>query len=143
MRGLLGPALVVAALAGCGGGGASGDTDNSAQKFSGVERQQAQVVEDFSDAAARSDWARICDELYTADKAELTKGLLSDSCEDALKDDLEDNNDMNLTVTRVVRLGGTVNVQSKDDEGNNQSFEVVEQGGRWRIDSYGGTFGAD
>src|SRR4051795_8181577 len=135
MRRLGGMVAVVALLVGCGGGGSSGgDADNSAEKFSGEQRAEAQVVEDFSDAAGREDWATICDELFTPQAADQKKGLLSDSCDAALADELEDNHDMNLTVTKVTNLGDTHTVTSKDDEGNNQSFEVVQDGGTWRID---------
>ena len=144
MRRVAAGTLVGAAvLAGCGGGGGGGgDTDNSAQKFSGIERAQAQVVEDFSDAAGREDWAAMCD-LFTQDKADLEKGLLSDSCEAAVQDEFSDNHEMNLTVNNVVAVAGDHLVQSSDDEGNNVTFTVVEAGNRWLIDSYGGTFGAD
>jgi hypothetical protein len=135
--------VVVALLVGCGGGSEGGDTDNSAEEFPGKQRAEAQVVEDFSDAAGREDWATICDQLFTAQAADQKQGLLSDSCDAALADELEDNHDMNLTVTKVTRLGGSDTVTSKDDEGNNQSFEVVQEGDAWRIDAYGGTFAAD
>jgi hypothetical protein len=141
---IAGTVAAAAVLAGCGGGsGGGGDTDNSAQKFSGTDREQAQVVEDFSDAAGREDWGAICD-LFTQDKVELEKGLLSDSCEEAAQDDFEDNHDMNLTVNHVTAVSGDHLVQSSDDEGNNQTFTVVKKiGGGWLIDGYGGTFGAD
>jgi len=132
-----------AMLAGCGSGSSGGDADNSAEKFSGTQRAKAQVVEDFSDAAGREDWTTICDDLFTAQQVDQTKGLLSDSCTSALADSLGDTHDMNLTVTEVGKLDGTDTVSSKDDEGNSQTFEVVQEGDRWLIDGYAGTFGAD
>lgn len=148
LRGVALAALVAGGIAACGGGGEVTDADNSAAKFSGEERDAAQAVEDFSSAVAAGDWSRICDELFTADQAELTAGIIGDTCESEIEDSFAGNRELNLTVEKVetsgpLTTGADAIVFSSDDDGNHQSWTILDERGDWRIDSYGGTFGAD
>ncbi len=138
------------ALAACGGGDGApeGDTDNSAEEFAGQKRVAAQTVEDFSNAVATGDWSTICESLFTSTEVEQTAGILGGDCESELADEFEDNRDLNLTVEKVTTGGafvtsGEVMVESKDDEGNSQTFTLADDGTDYRIDGYAGTFGAD
>ena len=141
-------AAAVVMLAACGGGADPVDTDNSADRFNGEKRAAAQTVEEFSVAVAAGDWSKICDELFTADEVELTAGILGASCESEIGDAFAENRELNLTVEKVetrgpLTIGADAIVFSSDDEGNHQSWTILEGGGDWRIDAYGGTFGAD
>ena len=141
--------VAMSALSACGGGGGTTDTENSAASFSGEKRAAAQPIEDFSAAVAGGDWSRICDELFTHDQAELTAGIVGGTCESELAKSFADSRQLNLTVERVQTSGPGVGhgtdavVFSSDDAGNHQSFDLVHEGDSWRINGYGGTFGAD
>ena len=137
-------ALVAAlAIAGCGGGGDGGerpDGDNSALKFQGEERAAAQTVEDYVTAIRSRDWERICRDIYSAKQADLTKGILADSCEEEV-DRYDDLGNLKLTVNDVT-LETSAEVATTTTGTREAFFDLKLEDGAWRIDGTSGDFTA-
>ncbi len=141
------PSLVVVAaaaalLTACGGGSSGGgdDGDNSVLRYQGDQRAPAQTIEDFATAVRSDDWKRICEELFTARKRELTAGIISESCEKEMAD-YGDLDGLELTV-KYVRLENSATVDTTTAAGGDATFHLKQEGGKWLIDGTSGDFTA-
>lgn len=137
-------AVAALTIAGCGGGGEGGqrpDGDNSALRFQGEERAAAQTVEDYVTAIRSRDWERICRDLYSAKQADLTKGILADSCEEEV-DRYDDLSSLELTVNDVT-LETSAEVATTTTGSREAFFDLVLEDGEWRIDGTSGDFTAE
>jgi len=112
------------------GGEPTGETTTGA----GDDRAVRQVVLDFDRALANRDWARLCG-LFTADR----RAFGADDCEAEAREQYGEGA-LGLSISSVmVKHEASVGVRT--GKGGGAHFTLVPDGDRWRIDSYGGTFG--
>jgi hypothetical protein len=131
------PAVLAASLlAGCGA-----TTSNNASDFQGDKKAVAQVIDDLSKASkgASPDTKEICNTIFAkavADK--LRQG--NDDCQDAVKRQLKDSSDSDITVKNVTVTGNdavaTV-VSTVNGNDATQSLKLIREGQTWRIASLG------
>jgi hypothetical protein len=135
---LLGAAALIAS-------GCAASAKDSTNDFSGAQRDVAQAVEDFQDAAQSGDEEKICNDLLapalvsaieTAGKA--GKG----SCPDHLHDSLQDADTFELQVKKVAVTGTTATATVRAEGGSDphtQQLTLTRTGSpaRWRISSLG------
>jgi hypothetical protein len=136
-------ATVAVVLAACGG-----QEESSADKFpAGDRRAIAQTVEDLQRAGERGDAKRICRDLLAASVVRRIAGR-GGTCERALEPLLEDADNFQLSVQRVTVLAArrgappraSARVKSAaEDETRFDTFTLVKERGRWRVESLGGT----
>ncbi len=113
---------------------ASGSPSGGPPTATGDRAAAEQVVLDFDQALADRDWAAVCD-LYTEDRREQA----FDSCESDARESYG-NGALGLTVSDV-KLKTEARVSARSGASHGASFTLVPEGGRWRIEGYGGTFG--
>ena len=130
--------LAVALMApGACGGGSKSDTG----KFDGTDKDVAQAVYDFRDAIAKRDESKICDSYLTPalrDKiaADGKAAKRGSTCQDAIKDSIQDIDATDITVESVSVQGTTAtatiktNVQSGTDP--TDTLKLTNDRG-WRI----------
>jgi hypothetical protein len=112
------------------GGEPSGDTPSGSGDQAAVE----QVVLDYDRARADEDWAALCGLL-----TESRRQFAGSDCE-ANAPDEHGGGALGLTITSVeVKREAGVGVRT--GKGDGAHFTLVPEGERWKIDSYGGTFG--
>ena len=92
------------------------------------------MVLDFDQAIADRDWSRLCG-LMT----ESQRGFAGSDCEADAPEEYS-GGALGLSIADVqVKRQATVGVRT--GKGDAATFTLVPEGGRWRIDGYGGTFG--
>ena len=135
-------AAAAALLAGCGGGssGTGNDGDNSALNFEGEDRAAAQAVEDFATAIRNNDWDRLCNDVFSAKQRDLSTGLIADSCEEEV-DRYDDLDNLRLTALEV-QTENSARVDVTTTRGSGATFDLIQEGGAWRIDGMSGDFTA-
>jgi hypothetical protein len=126
--------LAAAGLAtGCGT-----TSSNSAANFSGVKKDVATTIDDLSSSARKSDEGDICTNLLASS---LIQTLQSggQTCKTAISHALDDADTFDMTVKSVTVTGtsATAVVDSKK-KATNDTFQLVKEGGRWKISSFGG-----
>lgn len=134
MRRLLVPAVLLAALAGCGG--AQQDT---AEDFEGEQRVVAVAVEDLEDAGSEGDAQAICEDLL-ADELVARLRQAGSSCPRAVDEALEDADDFALAVEAVRVRGDAATVRVTSGSGNDEetdTLRLVKDGRQWKIASLG------
>jgi hypothetical protein len=136
VHGLLTLVLAAVALAGCGA-----QQSSSADEFTGTDREIAQVVDDFANAARTGDGEEICTRLVTGGFArELAAG---NECKDEVAKAVSDANDFDLEVTDVTVSGTTARVEVRQGEegedARTATFELAREGRDWRLTSFGGS----
>jgi hypothetical protein len=127
-------ALAATLLAGCGA-----STTNNAEDFQGDQKAVAQVIDDLEKASkgANPDTKEICNTIFAkavADK--LRQG--SDDCQDAVKRQLKDVSDSDITVKRIAVNGNTAVatvVSSVNGDDATQTLNLSRDGQTWRIAS--------
>jgi hypothetical protein len=100
----------------------------------GAEADAAQAVLSFDQAIADEDWSTVCS-LSSEDRRE--DGI--DGCPAEAEDDYGQG-PLGVSVTNV-ELKTEATVFTHTGKGDGATFKLVPEGGRWRIDGYGGTFG--
>jgi hypothetical protein len=128
-------AAALIALSGCG----STATSNSDVKFTGAQKDVADVVERLSTAGRRRDAKTICDDI-------LAKQLLAElktaggDCETEMKNAIEDASDYDLQVRSVKVNGSNATAQVRQgDDGKVATFTFVKEGAAWRASALGGS----
>jgi hypothetical protein len=128
-------AAALIALSGCG----STATSNSDVKFTGAQKDVADVVERLSTAGRRRDAKTICDDI-------LAKQLLAElktaggDCETEMKNAIEDASDYDLQVRSVKVNGSNATAQVRQgDDGKVATFTFVKEAGAWRASALGGS----
>jgi hypothetical protein len=129
------PAAAALALSACG----STATSSSPVKFTGAQKDVADVVEQLSTAGRRRDAKTICSEI-------LAKQLLAElktaggDCETEMKNAIEDASDYDLQVRSVKVNGNNATAQVRQgDDGEVATFTFVKEGGGWRASALGGS----
>ena len=129
-------ALLLAAAGLATGCGATGS--NSASDFSGVKKDVATTIDDLSSNARKSDERAICTNLLASSLIQqLQTG--GQTCATAISHALDDADTVDMTVKSVTVTGtkATALVDSKQ-KATNDTFQLVKEGGRWKIASFGG-----
>ena len=128
------PAAAALALSAC----SSTATSSSPVKFTGAQKDVADVVEQLSTAGRRRDAKTICDEI-------LAKQLLAElktaggDCETEMKNAIQDASDYDLQVRSVKVSGNNATAQVRQgDDGKVATFTFVKEGGGWRASALGG-----
>jgi hypothetical protein len=135
---LLAAAALAVAAASCGGDAAAPGT-TQAGEFTGQQRDVANAVEDFAEAARKQDTEQICADLLAAAVVDRLGG---GRCADELKGSLRDTNAGDLTIPpRGVTISGDeATVRVVTDLGENDATDtlrLVRERGRWRIAEVG------
>jgi hypothetical protein len=132
MRRLL---VIAAALALSACGTASNSKD---VKFTGAQKDVADLVDKLATAGQRHDASTICNEV-------LSKQLLTQlksaggNCEDEMKDAISDATDYDLQVRSVKVTGSNATAQVRQgDDGKVSTFTFVKENGAWRASALGG-----
>jgi hypothetical protein len=134
--------LLAAALLASGCAGASKD---STKDFQGEARQVAVTIEDYQDAARKSDEEKICNDLLAPDLVRAIEAAGKGgrgSCPDHLKDSLRDVDSFEITVKKVdvsgTRATATVKSEGRDED-RTDTMTLVKAGTppRWRIATVG------
>ena len=128
--------LLAAFAAGCTQTGSSGD---SASDFKGEQRQVATTVEDLESAGSSRDQAKVCSDLLATELVDkLSAG--AGGCAAKVKAALKDTDTTDLTVEAVSIDGNTAKARVKTENGDKDkttTLQLVKQGGRWKISSFG------
>jgi hypothetical protein len=126
-------AAALLALSGCG----SSATSSSDVKFTGAQKDVADVVDKLATAGRRRDAQTICDDI-------LAKQLLTElktaggDCETEMKNAIQDATDYDLQVRSVKVDGNTATAQVRQgDDGKVATFTFVKEGGTWRASDFG------
>ena len=128
--------LVIAAalaLSACGTASSSSDV-----KFTGAQKDVADLVDKLATAGQRHDASTICTDI-------LSKQLLTElktaggNCEDEMKDAISDATDYDLQVRSVKVNGNNATAQVRQgDDGKVSTFTFVKEAGGWRASALGG-----
>jgi hypothetical protein len=134
MRRLLLPVLAVAlALSGCG----TAQTSSKA-KFTGVQKDVADVVDQLATAGRRRDAAAICSDILSKQLIAQLKTAGGD-CETEMKNAIRDATDYDLQVRSVKVTGATATAQVRQGkDGPVATFKFVKEGKAWRASALGG-----
>jgi hypothetical protein len=135
-------AVLLAALLAAGCGAAAKDSTGD---FKGEARQVAIAIEDYQDAARKTDEEQICNNLLDAKLVQAIEAQGKGgkgSCPDRVHDSLRDVDSLEITVKKVA-ITGTTATASVVSEGRKDRKDTVTltKGGtprRWRISTIGG-----
>jgi hypothetical protein len=122
-------ALVVSA---CGTASSSNDV-----KFSGAEKDVADVVGKLATAGQRHNASSICNDILSKQLVAELKSA-GGNCEDEMKSAISDATDYDLQVRSVEIKGDTATAQVRQgDKGKVATFTFVKENGDWRASSFG------
>jgi uncharacterized lipoprotein YmbA len=128
--------LVIAAalaLSACGTASSSNDV-----KFTGAQKDVADVIDKLAAAGQRHNAASICDDILSKQLVAELKSAGGD-CEDEMKDAISDATDYDLQVRSVKINGNNATAQVRQgDKGKVATFTFVKENGDWRASSFGG-----
>jgi hypothetical protein len=135
MRRFLLPALAAAlALSGCG----TAQTSSSA-KFTGAQKDVADVVDKLATAGRRHDAATICSDILSKQLLAQLKTAGGD-CETEMKAAIQDADDYDLQVRSVKVTGANATAQVRQgNDGPVATFTFVKEGADWRASALGGS----
>jgi hypothetical protein len=126
----------VLALAGCGA------ASTSTSSFSGAEREVAQTIANLQSYATSAEQKKICEDVVSSAIVKRLGGLKG--CESAIKSQLDEVDNLELTIKSVKLLGGakgtaaSAQVSSLRSGKTRQStLSLVKEGGRWKISGSG------
>ena len=121
--------------------GACGQTNkDSAGDFQGEQKAVAQAVEDLQTASRKHDESRICGDLLAPALVARIKSASKDSCEQALKDTLQDADAFELQVKKVAVDGTSATATVTSDTGTKDRTDTLtlqKAGGAWKIATLG------
>jgi hypothetical protein len=127
--------LVIAAalaLSACGTASSSNDV-----KFTGAQKDVADVVDKLAAAGQRHNASTICDDILSKQVVAELKSAGGD-CEDEMKDAISDATDYDLQVRSVKITGNNATAQVRQgDKGKVATFTFVKESGGWRATSFG------
>ena len=122
-------ALVVSA---CGTTSSSNDV-----KFTGAEKDVADVVGRLATAGQRHNASSICNDILSKQLVAELKSA-GGNCEDEMKDAISDATDYDLQVRSVEIKGNSATAQVRQgDKGKVATFTFVKENGDWRASSFG------
>ena len=122
-------ALLVVALAGCGG-----SSSDSATDFEGAEQQVAETIEDLEEAGQDDEPRTICSTLLSRELVQQIESR-GDDCAAVIDRALSQTDTFALTVESVRVTGETARarVETGVDEEETEVVELVREGGAWKI----------
>lgn len=123
-------ALVGASLAiGCGGGD---DDESNADRFEGVDRDVAAVIDNFAEAGRDGDGTRVCDEVFAEALKSNIEREAKQSCATEVQENLpEDEYELDVDTIEVDGASATVTVTDQDD--NRSVLVMTKTGDDWRV----------
>ena len=128
--------LVIAAaltLSACGTASSSNDV-----KFTGAQKDIADVVNKLATAGQRRDASAICSDILSKQVVSQLKTAGGD-CETEMKDAISDATDYDLQVRSVKINGDNATAQVRQgDDGKVSTFTFVKEDGGWRASAFGG-----
>ena len=130
-------ALAATLLAGCGA-----STSNNTSDFQGDKKAVAQVIDDLEKASkgTNPDTKEICNTIFAKAVADqLRQG--DQDCQDAVKRQLKDSSDSDISVKSVNVDGNTANatvVSTVNGNDATQTLKLIRDGQTWRISGLGG-----
>jgi len=138
--------VLVAGLLALTAAGCAGQTSSksSAEDFTGVKKDVAQVVEDLQSAVSKADGKKVCNEILAKPlSSSVSKG--GKTCKDILDDNLSDVDTSGMKVTSVTVTGDTAKAVVVSDGGSGDpdrtnTFTLVKDTGAngvWKISSFG------
>ena len=134
-RAVLGLCLLAAALAGCG---PSSTTDNT-KDFEGAKKDVAQAIDDFAEAARKSDEKQICTSLLS--RALVTKlDAGRTTCASAVADQLDAAGDHKIDIKAIAVTGESARasvVSQVSGHDRRQTLLLVREDDRWRLNGLG------
>ena len=121
------------ALSACGTAQTSSDV-----KFTGAQKDVADVVDKLARAGQRRDAATICNDILSKQLLTELKSAGGD-CEQEMKDAISDATDYDLQVRSVKVTGSNATAQVRQgDKGKVATFTFVKENGGWRASALGG-----
>ncbi|HWH96546.1 MAG TPA: nuclear transport factor 2 family protein [Baekduia sp.] len=121
--------------------GACGQTEkDSAKDFTGDQKAVAQTVEDLQKASRKNDEAKICNDLLAPALVAKIKTASKGTCEQALKDALQDADSYELQVKKVAIEGTSATATVTSDTGpkdRTDTLALAKVGGAWKIAELG------
>jgi hypothetical protein len=128
--------LVIAAaltLSACGTASSSSDV-----KFTGAQKDVADVIDKLATAGQRHDASAICNDILAKQLVTELKSAGGD-CESEMKDAISDATDYDLQVRSVKVTGNNATAQVRQgDDGKVSTFTFVKEAGGWRATALGG-----
>jgi hypothetical protein len=128
--------LVIAAaltLSACGTASSSSDV-----KFTGAQKDVADLVDKLATAGQRHDASTICNDILATQLVKELKTAGGD-CESEMKDAISDATDYDLQVRSVKVTGNNATAQVRQgDKGKVATFTFVKEAGGWRATALGG-----
>ena len=128
--------LVIAAaltLSACGTASTSKDV-----KFTGAQKDVADLVDKLASAGQRHDAATICNDILAKQLLTQLKSAGGD-CKTEMKDAISDATDYDLQVRSVKVDGDNATAQVRQgDHGKVATFTFVKENGGWRASALGG-----
>jgi uncharacterized lipoprotein YmbA len=128
--------LVIAAaltMSACGTASTSSDV-----KFTGAQKDVADLVDKLATAGQRHDASTICNDILSKQLVAELKTAGGD-CESEMKDAIADATDYDLQVRSVKIDGNNATAQVRQgDKGKVATFTFVKEGGGWRASALGG-----
>jgi ribosomal protein L14E/L6E/L27E len=114
-------------------------TKTSAGRFNGESRAVAQKIDDLSSAGSSHEARKVCDQILSrALVARLNSAR--GGCQDAVRKQLEDADNFELTVQSVAVSGQAATAQVKsprDGKDRVQTMKLVRESGGWRVAGLG------
>jgi hypothetical protein len=122
------------AVTGCG----TATKSSSGVKFTGVQKDVADVVSKLSSAGRRGDAATICKDILSKELLTQLKTAGGD-CETEMKNAIRDASDYDLQVRSVKVTGSNATAQVRQGkDGPVATFTFVKESGGWRASALGG-----
>ena len=118
----------------------SSSSSKSTDKFKGAQKDVAQAVEDLQSAANSGDGAEVCSNLISS--AFRQKLAARGACATVVKNAIKDADSVGMTVDQVQINGDKATARVTFETGKKDrtgTLPLVREGGRWRIDTLGGS----
>jgi hypothetical protein len=128
------PTVAALALSACG----TSTTSSSSVKFTGAQKDVADVVSKLASAGRRGDAATICNDILSKQLLTELKSAGGD-CEAEMKNAIRDASDYDLQVRSVKVTGSSATAQVRQGkDGPVATFTFVKESGGWRASALGG-----
>jgi hypothetical protein len=126
-------AALAVAVAGCGGSDNNGGGKN-AKRFSGEQKQVAQVIDDLVAASHAGDTNKICTQIFSPGLAKAVATRNKKTCAATVKTQLISPNE-DITVTTIRVQGSTAFLTVREQNKNVSRLSLIQQNGDWRINT--------
>lgn len=108
------------------------DEKVNADRYTGEEQEVAAVVDQFEEASDAERFDEICFELFTPEWAALVEQGSGMTCQQVFEDEVGGAMQVPITIESLEVNGATATART-DEGGVPVTFEMIDDGGRWRI----------